>query len=209
MARENARLMTESVNPQITIDSYESIMSRLDIGCGSNKKNGFLGVDVGRTEATDVIADAANLPFRGGSVDYVHSRRCVQHIREDVKALKEMYRVLRTNGKLEVITASFCGFLFYRLGLSESSGKYEVFHLYSNRRLRKMLKEAGFSAKVDISKIKSVRRWGHDLMAICEKGSSFFESVSFFNMGHRNFQKAKYTRLNEHRSVAIARPNQQ
>jgi hypothetical protein len=41
---------------------------KLDVGCGSNKKEDFLGVDLVKTEATDVFADATNLPFRTRSI---------------------------------------------------------------------------------------------------------------------------------------------
>jgi predicted SAM-dependent methyltransferase len=143
-------------------------MLKLDIGCGSNKKEDFLGVDLVKTEATDIVADATNLPFKDNCADYVYSRRCIQHIKDDVKALKEMYRVLNAHGKLELIVASFYGFLYYKSGFSESSGKYKVFNLYYNQKLRKMLEKAGF-VNVNISKIKSVRKFGYDLIAICEK----------------------------------------
>jgi hypothetical protein len=67
-----------------------------------------------------------------------------------------------------LIVASFYGYLFYKLGLSESCGKYAVFHLYLKRKLRKMLKEVEF-VHVNISKVKSARKVGYDFMAICEK----------------------------------------
>lgn len=143
-------------------------MPKLDIGCGSNKREGFLGVDINKTEAVDVVADATNLPFRDCCADYIYSRRCIQHIKDDVKALKEMHRVLKNGGKLQLIVASIYGFLFYKFGLSESSGKYEVFHLYHGRKLKKMLEKAGFG-NVNVSKVKSVRRIGYDYTAFCEK----------------------------------------
>ncbi|MEM3577556.1 MAG: methyltransferase domain-containing protein [Candidatus Bathyarchaeia archaeon] len=143
-------------------------MLNLDVGCGSNKREGFLGVDINKTGLVDVIADATNLPFRDCCVDYIYSRRCIQHIKDDFKALKEMHRVLKNGGKLQLIVASFYGFLFYKFGLSESSGKYEIFHLYYNRKLKKMLKKAGFD-NVNVFKVKSVRRIGYDYVAFCEK----------------------------------------
>jgi SAM-dependent methyltransferase len=141
---------------------------RLDVGCGSNKKGEFLGVDLVKTKATDVVADSTNLPIKDGCFDYVYSRRCIQHVKDDTQALKEIYRVLKLYGRLELIVASLYGYLFYKLKLSESSGNYAVFHLYLKRKLRKMLKEVGF-LHVNISKVKSVRKIGYDLMAICEK----------------------------------------
>ena len=141
---------------------------KLDIGCGLNKKCAFLGLDLLKTKATDVVADSTNLPIKDGCFDYVYSRRCIQHVKDDTQALKEIFRVLKSYGRLELIVASFYGYLFYKFRLSESSGKYAVFHLYLKRKLRKMLKDAGF-ANVKISKVKSVRKIGYDLIAVCEK----------------------------------------
>lgn len=143
-------------------------MLRLDIGCGSNKKEGFLGLDINKTEATDIIADATNLPFKDNCIDYIYSRRCIQHVRNDVKALEEIYRVLKIGGKLQLTVASIYGFLYYKLGFSESSGKYEVFHLYFARKLRKMLEKAGF-VDIHVSKIKSARKFGYDIIVTCGK----------------------------------------
>ncbi|MBN1244284.1 class I SAM-dependent methyltransferase [Candidatus Bathyarchaeota archaeon] len=141
---------------------------KLDIGCGSSKKGAFLGVDLVKTTATDVVADSTSLPIKDGCFEYVYSRRCIQHIKDDTQALKEIYRVLKLYGKLELIVASFYGYLFYKFRSSESSGKYAVFHLYLKRKLRKLLKAAGFLT-VNISKVKSVRKIGYDFIAICEK----------------------------------------
>lgn len=143
-------------------------MLGLDVGCGANKQEGFLGVDISKTEAVDVVADATNLPFRDCCFDYVYSRRCIQHIKNDAAALEEMYRVLKNGGKLRLIVASLYGFLFYKLGLSESSGKYGTFHLYYSRKLKRMLKKTGF-VNVNVSKVKSVRRIGYDYVVVCEK----------------------------------------
>jgi hypothetical protein len=54
------------------------------------------------------------------------------------------------------------------LGLSESSGRYAVFHLYHKRKLEKMLKKAGF-VNINVSKAKSVRRIGYDYVVLCKK----------------------------------------
>ena len=143
-------------------------MLRLDVGCGANKREEFLGVDIRKTKNVDVVADALYLPFRDAVFDYVYSRRCIQHIKDDVNALKEMYRVLKNHGKLELIVASIYGFLYYKLGFSESSGNYQVFHLYFKHKLRKMLKKAGFTS-IDIMKVKSIRKLGYDLKAICKR----------------------------------------
>jgi len=141
---------------------------KLNIGCGSNKKSEFLGLDLIKTEATNVVADSTNLPIKDDCFDYVYSRRCIQHIKDDAQTLKEIYRVLKLYGKFELIVASFYGYLFYKLKLSKSRGRYSVFHLYLKRKLRKLVKEGGL-INTNISKVKSVRKIGYDFRAICEK----------------------------------------
>ena len=76
--------------------------------------------------------------------------------------------MLKLHGRFELIVASIYGYIFYKFGLSESGGKYKVFHLYLKRKLRKMLTEAGF-LNIKISKVKSTRKIGYDFRAICEK----------------------------------------
>jgi ubiquinone/menaquinone biosynthesis C-methylase UbiE len=141
---------------------------RMDIGCGSNKKKNFLGVDLVKTKTADVVADVTTFPVKDDCLDYVYSRRCIQHVKDDMQALQEIYRMLKFHGRLELIVASIYGYLFYKFRLSESCGKYAVFHLYLKRKLRKMLKEVGF-VQVNISKVKSARKIGYDFVAICEK----------------------------------------
>jgi SAM-dependent methyltransferase len=141
---------------------------KLDIGCGSIKQGQFLGLDLIKTEATDVVADSVQLPIKDECFNYVYSRRCIQHVKNDAQAFKEIYRMLKQHGRFELIVASIYGYLFYKFGLSESRGKYTVFHLYLKRKLRNMLKEAGF-LNIKISKVKSTRKIGYDYRAICEK----------------------------------------
>lgn len=141
---------------------------KLDIGCGSSKKSDFLGVDLVKTEATDIVADSTKLPIKNDCFDYVYSRRCIQHIKDDSQALREIHRVLKMNGKIELVVSSFYGYLFYKLKLSKSRGRYAIFHLYLRRKLLKLLKEVGF-IKANISKVRSVRKIGYDFKAICEK----------------------------------------
>ncbi len=43
-------------------------------------------------------ADATNLPFAAGSFDILIANHILEHIPEDIKAMKEMFRVLDANG---------------------------------------------------------------------------------------------------------------
>jgi len=141
---------------------------KLDIGCGPYKESKFLGLDFVKTKETDIVADSENLPIKEGCFNYVFSRRCIQHVKSDSRAFKEIHRMLKAHGKFELIVSSIYGYLFYKFGLSQSRGKYKVFHLYLQNKLKNRLKEAGF-LNIKITKVKSTRKIGYDFRAICEK----------------------------------------
>lgn len=142
---------------------------KLDVGCGPTKRFGFVGVDIDPRFKPDMLADVTCLKLDSGSIEFVYSRRCIQHVPDDVAALKEIYRVLKPGCYLHVIVGSWICWLYYKLGLSESSGFYSVFHCYSASRLRKRLLAAGFEL-VSFKKIRSKRSWiGFDYSVVAKK----------------------------------------
>ena len=73
----------------------------LDMGCGENKRPGFISIDMRRTSSVDVIANARFLPFRDKSFDYVYSSHLIEHFghREVRKVITEWVRV---GGTIEI-----------------------------------------------------------------------------------------------------------
>lgn len=76
----------------------------LDIGCGENKREGAIGLDLRKMGSADVLADARLLPFRDGSFSHVYSSHIIEHFshREVSSVLAEWVRVLRRNGIIEI-----------------------------------------------------------------------------------------------------------
>lgn len=72
---------------------------RVDIGCGKNKREGFLGVDVIDFEGVDVVMDAGKdkWPWKDGTVDEIHASHFVEHLEpeERIHFVNELYRVLK------------------------------------------------------------------------------------------------------------------
>lgn len=60
----------------------------------------YVGMDVGLSNATDVIGDAQKLPFLSASFDTVFCSQVLEHTPEPCLALTEFKRVLRPGGKL-------------------------------------------------------------------------------------------------------------
>jgi len=77
---------------------------KIDIGCGKNKQNGFIGVDFDKETNPDIVASALDLPFDDESVDEVFSAHLVEHFNpaEAQKFFNEIYRVLKIGCVAEI-----------------------------------------------------------------------------------------------------------
>jgi len=73
----------------------------LDIGVGE-KPRGNVNIDVVKTSYCNVVADAQTLPFKNDSIDKILCSQTLEHLRQPVKALKEINRVLKPNGTAEI-----------------------------------------------------------------------------------------------------------
>jgi Methyltransferase domain len=78
---------------------------RLDLGCGKNKREGFIGVD-SRDFGQDVIHDLTQAwPWNEDAVDEVHCSHFVEHLnaQERIYFINELYRVMRPGAKATII----------------------------------------------------------------------------------------------------------
>ena len=57
---------------------------RLDLGCGPNKREGFIGVDVlkfgGKVDVIFDLGSGKKFPWKDDSVDEVHASHFVEHL---------------------------------------------------------------------------------------------------------------------------------
>jgi SAM-dependent methyltransferase len=77
----------------------------LDIGCGSNKVAGAIGMDVNPRTAADVIHDLDDLPypFEANSFDEVIGRHVIEHVRDPMGVMREIHRITRPGGVVKLI----------------------------------------------------------------------------------------------------------
>jgi len=72
-------------------------MRKLNLGCGQEKKEGFIGIDI-KDYGQEIVRDLTRgIPFDSDSVDEIYSCHCLEHIeRKDVPFIwEEIYRVLK------------------------------------------------------------------------------------------------------------------
>jgi SAM-dependent methyltransferase len=80
---------------------------RLDLGCGQNKKEGFLGVDAEKAPGVDVVHDLRvhPWPWADSSVDEIYSSHFLEHLDgpERIALMNEVYRVLKPGATAQFI----------------------------------------------------------------------------------------------------------
>lgn len=138
----------------------------LDIGCGAgtlclyvaSKGNKVLGVDVSRKAIDSAVASANKLQLKNtkfelvnfpektpsGKYDFVILTEVIEHLKDDQKALRKIYDLLKKNGLLLLSTPSLNAPL-YRIGYAKKFDR-EVGHLrrYNSEKLLDLLTDAGF-----------------------------------------------------------------
>lgn len=155
---------------------------KLEIGSGTKPKEGFLHFDIRNIEQTDIVGDAENLPFDDFSFKEVFLRFFLEHLPRNKakKVLFEIFRVLKKNGKVEIIVpnlAYFCKLFLTQTGqkkewaLNKIYGfeKYEEDHHffgYDEETLKNFLKETGFKK---IKRIESKEKQEQYLAMIAYK----------------------------------------
>lgn len=79
---------------------------KIDIGCGPNKREGFIGIDIAAAPGVDHVIDIERqpLPFEDNSVDYVFSNHAFEHIHNPLSILREIVRVCRHGATVEIWT---------------------------------------------------------------------------------------------------------
>lgn len=78
---------------------------KIDLGCGKNKREGFIGVD-SRQFGQDITHDLTTIwPWEDSSVDEAHSSHFIEHLKADerIHFVNELYRVLIEGGKAQII----------------------------------------------------------------------------------------------------------
>lgn len=82
---------------------------RLDLACGDNKREGFIGIDAFQTASTNVVFDllATNpWPIEDGVAEILHCSHFFEHVpgMQRPAFMDECFRILKPGGQLVVIT---------------------------------------------------------------------------------------------------------
>jgi SAM-dependent methyltransferase len=87
----------------------------LDVGCGSAKTPGAVGLDISEDTDADIVhdLDAFPYPIADDSFDEVLAQDVIEHVREPIRVFEELHRITRRGGMVQLRTPHFSSVLAY------------------------------------------------------------------------------------------------
>jgi SAM-dependent methyltransferase len=87
----------------------------LDVGCGSKKFPGAVGLDISPDTDADIVhdLDAYPYPIEPDSFDQILMQDVIEHIAEPYKLMAELHRIARPGARIHLRTPHFSSVLAY------------------------------------------------------------------------------------------------
>ncbi len=104
----------------------------LNIGCGHAYRHGWINLDYYRKGNIEVHANLeSGLPFKDGTIDYVHASHILEHINNVTNLVEEVHRVLKRGGRFEIyvphgVTASLYHVKYFFLNSMDAFVPFDV-----------------------------------------------------------------------------------
>jgi SAM-dependent methyltransferase len=78
---------------------------KLDLACGANKAEGFVGVDICKLPGVDIVFNLEKKPwpFEDDSVEEIVSNHYVEHTPDLILFMEECHRILVPGGKMTLV----------------------------------------------------------------------------------------------------------
>jgi len=105
---------------------------RLDLCSGPRKKEGYIGLDIRHWPGVDIICDLNNAwPFDNESIEEIRAKDAIEHLKDPIHTMNEIYRVLFYGGRAEIMVPSTDGRGAWQDPSHISYWNYNSFFYYS------------------------------------------------------------------------------
>lgn len=105
--------MIDTNQEEIEASKYSQSSSNIvciDLGCGTHKAEGFIGVDIVAGDRVDVIANLnGRFPFPDNSVDFIKAHDIIEHLPNRVHTMNELWRILKPDAIVDISVPSTDG----------------------------------------------------------------------------------------------------
>lgn len=134
----NSNAVKKAIADILHILDSDKNKTGLNIGSGDSKLHKQVSnLDIADGPFVDYISDGHRLPFPDDSFDVVLAQESLEHFEDPFKAVCEIYRVLRPNGRFYVQLPFIIG---YHPGPTD-------FWRFSKEGIRKLVEQAGFNCE--------------------------------------------------------------
>ena len=108
-------------------------MKKLNVGCGRDIKKGYINLDRLPIKGIDIVHDLNKYPwpFKNNTFNFIYCRHMLEHLEDAEKALKEMCRILKDKGRIEIIIPHFTSSGAFEDLSHKHFFSYNTFDIYS------------------------------------------------------------------------------
>ena len=120
---------------------------RLDIGCGKNKKPGYIGLDRVSMPGVDIVCnlEKEKIPIEDNSIDEVYSMHFMEHVTDLLVVMEEVWRVSKNNAKITIAVPYFTSVGAFRDPTHKQFFSYDTFdHFTHTKKIPSFYSDAKF-----------------------------------------------------------------
>lgn len=139
-------------------------MKILDVGCGSAKQEGAVGIDYKPFPGVEIVHNLNRYPWpvEDNLFDVILCRDIVEHLDDVVLLMEEMHRIAKPGGRIKIWTPHFAHFNSYRDPTHKHHFSYGTFDyftgdvdypIYSQKKFKMITKQFIFRKKVCLGKL--------------------------------------------------------
>jgi len=79
-------------------------MTKLNLGCGTDIKEGYVNLDIIKREGVNKVHDVNKFPypFQKDHFDEVYASHLLEHVEDVLKVMEELYRIVKPDGILRI-----------------------------------------------------------------------------------------------------------
>ncbi len=85
-------------------------MVKVDLCCGPNKPEGFIGVDTVKCPGVDIVADLnERFPFEDNYIDQLRAHDAIEHLADKIHTMNEIWRICKNGAAVDIKVPSTDG----------------------------------------------------------------------------------------------------
>jgi len=168
-------------------------LKKLNIGCGTNNKKGWLNTDILPYKHAVYLDATKVFPIADSSFDYVFSEHMIEHIplKKGIFMLNQCYRIMKPAGKIRITTPNLQFLIdLSHSNLTQTQQEYidwsiETFQLNKNANKKTVVINNFF------------HNWGHCFLYDFESLKNIMEMIGFKNVKGVESRKSDDKELND------------